>query len=77
MFGIGSVLGTYFAAQVGSGLLLSFHYVAGDTASFTTIMNVMVEASKGSMLYIVHSVGAGTVFALLYCHVAKYMMVRS
>lgn len=40
-------------------------------------MNVIVEASKGSMLYIVHSVGAGTVFALLYCHIAKYMMIRS
>lgn len=29
------------------------------------------------MLYIVHSIGAGTVFALLYCHLGKYMMIRS
>ena len=77
VFGIGSVLGTYFAAQVGSGLLLSFHYVPGDTSAFASVMNVIVEASKGSMLYIVHSVGAGTVFALLYCHVGKSMLVRS
>lgn len=77
VFGIGSVLGTYFAVQVGSGLLLSFHYIPGDAQSFESIMGIIVEASKGSMLYIVHSVGAGTVFALLYCHVGKYMMIRS
>ena len=77
VFGIGSVLGMYFIAQVGSGLLLSFHYIPGDESSFNSIVNVVVEASKGSMLYIVHSVGAGTVFALLYCHVGKYMMIRS
>ena len=31
----------------------------------------------GAILYIVHSVGAGTVFVLLYAHMSKYMMVRS
>lgn len=45
--------------------------------AFISVLSVVMEASSGSMLYIVHSVGAGAVFALLYAHIGKFMLVGS
>ena len=61
---------------MGSGLLISFHYVPSDDA-FTSILGVLLEANEGNLLYLTHSVGAGVVFALVYSHMSKYMLVRS
>lgn len=77
LFGLGSVLGIYFALQVSTGLLLSFNYVANDSQSFWSILLVIIEANKGNLLYIAHSIGAGTVFLLLYAHMGKFFMIRT
>lgn len=77
MFGIGSLLGGYFALQVGTGVLLSLNYVAYDFTAIETILDVTTESFYGSLLRLLHGAGAGLLFAIMYPHMSKFVIIRT
>lgn len=70
-WGFGSMAGVFLVVQLGTGLFLTFHYVADAFQAFSIMEHIMRDVNGGFLIRYCHSNGASFFFLVLYCHIAR------
>jgi len=57
--------------QIGTGILLSFHYLSDVTTAFNSVVYINNEVYNGWLIRTIHMNGASLFFVIIYSHIAK------
>nr|YP_009104584.1 cytochrome b [Mactra chinensis]AII19513.1 cytochrome b [Mactra chinensis]WLS55674.1 cytochrome b [Mactra chinensis] len=77
MWNFGSLLGTCWAIQVLSGLLLACHYTPDVAYAFDSVIYIMREVNNGWLIRSIHVNGASAFFVCIYIHIARGIFYHS
>ena len=68
---LGRILGLLIGLQLLSGLILSMHYVRSRSISFSTVVSIMIDVDRGTLLRYMHCNGSRLLFLIVYLHIFK------
>lgn len=76
-YGFGSLLAAILGTQLVTGLILASLFVGDADFAFQSVEVVMRDHRSGWLLRYLHANGASLMFGLLYCHVARGLLIGS
>ena len=76
-YSYGSQAGTWFILQILTGLFLAAVYIPHYDEATASIESINRESFNGWFIHYAHSNGASAIFAAIYCHMARSILLSN